>query len=89
MSKLTVSFIPAKTEDSEAFLRVSQTDYNKLGLGKTKTGFVPVQPDKAEAIIDMFNNGELGVKFADQLPSGLYELEIVEAEETADIKTKS
>jgi hypothetical protein len=83
MGNTKVTFIPAK-KDGENFLRVSQTDYDEIGLGVTKTGFMPVQPEKAEQIIDMVDNGQLGFTFGDKLPTGLYEISVVKADELVE-----
>ena len=74
------SIIPAKGEGN-TFIRATETSFDELGIGSTNTGFLTVQAEKAEALLEKFEAGELGVNFGEKNAQGLYDLEVVRAEE--------
>ena len=78
MSKVSYSIANGKTND-KVYIRCSTSTFDELGLGSTQTGFIEVQPDKADALLEMFENGELGVEFGVQNNLGLYEIKPIKA----------
>lgn len=57
MENLTFSLANSKT--GKAYVRVSETGFDEIGLAQNKAGFVEVHPDKQQAVLEMFQNGEL------------------------------
>ena len=73
------SIANGKTND-KTYIRVSRSSFDELGLGSTQSGFIEVQPDKAEALLSMFETGELGADFGVQsILNGLYEIKAIKA----------
>lgn len=78
MSGVTYSIANGKTNE-KVYIRCSRSSFDELGLGSTQTGFIEVQPDKADALLTMFETGELGVDFGVQNNLGLYEIKPIKA----------
>ena len=78
---MNYSIAKGKT-NGKTYIRVAgESTFDELGLSTgVKTGFIEVQEDKADNLLAMFQNGELGAEFGVQSSlNGLYEIKPIKA----------
>lgn len=73
------SKVPGKT-NGKTYIQASTTEEDELGFRTRKTGFIEVNAEKADAIMEKLESGELGLNFGPQSSNGLYELQVVRTE---------
>ena len=67
------SLTPSPTS-GKAYIRCASSTEDELGFIKNTVGFLEVNPEKAPALLEKLQNGEIGVKFSATSRNGLYEV---------------
>jgi len=74
MNEIKYSLTPSATS-GKAYIRCATSSEDELGFIKNTVGFLEVNPEKAPALLEKLQNGEIGVKFGARAGSnGLYEV---------------
>ena len=61
----------------DQFIQVTEKSFDEIGLGTRNTGFIPVQPEKARAVLAKLKAGELTAEFGDKnRQTSLYEVTV-------------
>ena len=67
--------------NGKTFIQVSEPTSDDLGFKTNKLGFIEVEAEKAESIMEKINSNEIALEFGAQNPkSGLYSLQVVRVE---------
>ena len=64
-------------KNGRSYIKCTESTWLKGFKTSEKVGFIEVQPDLAEANLQLIINGEIGAKFAAKRTDGIYEMEIV------------
>jgi hypothetical protein len=82
---MTFSITPSQGTPN-VYIRCSETAFNELGIGVMKSGFILVQPSKAEELKAKLESGELKARFIGKPNDrNLYEVH-VEAAVTSEVE---
>lgn len=85
MNEIQFSIRVSQGESGRTFIMALGQTPDEFGLLKTKTGFLEVQPAKAEEVLSKFQSGELKVRFGALIPrtQNQYAISYYKADEQA------
>jgi hypothetical protein len=83
MDNIQYSLSPLNAK-GQRFIVASKTEFDEDGMGQTMSGLLPVQPEKAQQLLEDFATGKRTVEFGRQIRGNNYEVTASKVEETVE-----